>query len=106
MITMLPDGKRVREAVLEALPALNRRHGSRRHEARPIRPPRARSARARRARTSKWSMRRCRRGAEAIDGTLTIMVGGTEAAMARASGAGEARNRIVHVGPLRAPVTR
>src|SRR2546425_12066198 len=101
MITMLPDGKAVREAVLEALPALS--SGAVVVDMSSSDPAATRALGTALAARGIELVDAPVSGAvpKAIDGTLTIMVGGTEAALARVRPVLEKLgNRIVHVGPL------
>lgn len=101
MITMLPDGKAVREAVLEALPALS--SGAVVVDMSSSDPAATRALGAALAARGIDLVDAPVSGAvpKAIDGTLTIMVGGTEAALARVRPVLEKLgNRIVHVGTL------
>ena len=101
MITMLPDGKAVREAVLKALPALN--SGAVVVDMSSSDPAATRALGTALAARGVELIDAPVSGAvpKAIDGTLTIMVGGTEAALARVRPVLEKLgNRIVHVGPL------
>ena len=101
MITMLPDGKAVREAVLKALPALS--SGAVVVDMSSSDPAATRALGTALAARGVELIDAPVSGAvpKAIDGTLTIMVGGTEAALARVRPVLEKLgNRIVHVGAL------
>ena len=101
MITMLPDGKAVRQAVLEALPALN--SGAVVVDMSSSDPAATRALGTALAARGIELVDAPVSGAvpKAIDGTLTIMVGGAEATLARVRPVLEKLgNRIVHVGPL------
>ena len=101
MITMLPDGEAVRKAVLEALPALG--SGTVVVDMSSSDPAATRALGTVLAARGIELIDAPVSGAvpKAIDGTLTIMVGGTEAALARVRPVLEKLgNRIVHVGSL------
>jgi 3-hydroxyisobutyrate dehydrogenase len=101
MITMLPDGKAVRAVVLLALPALA--SGAVVVDMSSSDPAATRLLGAVLAARGIELVDAPVSGAvpKAIDGTLTIMVGGTEAALARVRPVLEKLgNRIVHVGAL------
>src|SRR5437899_10715722 len=100
MITMLPDGKAVREAVLEALPALS--SGAVIVDMSSSDPAATRALGTALAARGIELVDAPVSGAvpKAIDGTLTIMAGGAGGTLApRRPGVEEARHRHLHLRP-------